>query len=343
MIRLKDIADKVQGTLIGDGLVTISGIASIEEAKAGDITFLVQKSFKKYLKQSQASAIIVGEDIDRDQLAGKSVIISKNPGLAYVKVAAMFQQETILEKGVSPRASVAASADVAPDATVCPFAFIGEKAIIGKNAIIHPFVHVGNGVTVGEDTVIHPHAVIYDRAFIGKRVIIHGGAVIGSDGFGYIWDGARHVKIPQIGIVEVEDDVEIGANVAIDRASLGKTVIGRGTKIDNLVQIAHNVSIGENSIIISQVGIAGSTTVGKNVILAGQVGVRDHVAIGDNVRAAGGTGITKDVPAGSLISGTPHMPHRDWLKLQTYIKNLPKLYDKMKRVEQKLRMEADSD
>ncbi len=343
MIRLEDIADKVQGTLVGDGLAAISGIASIEEAKEGDITFLIQRGFRKYLRESKASAVIVGEDIGRDELAGKSGIISKNPALAYVKVAAMFQPEIATEKGVSPKAYVAASAEVASDATICPFAFVGERATIGKSVTIHPFAHIGNGVTVGEETVIYPHAVIYDRTTIGKRVIIHGGAVLGSDGFGYIWDGSRHVKIPQIGTVEIGDDVEIGANVAIDRASLGKTVIMRGTKIDNLVQIAHNVSIGENSIIISQVGIAGSATIGKNVILAGQVGVRDHVSIGDNVKAAGGTGITKDVPAGVLISGTPHMPHRDWLKLQSYIKNLPKLYDKMKKVEKKLRMEADSD
>ena len=343
MIRLEEIAERIQGKLVGNGLAVISGIRSIEEAKEGDITFLIQKNFKKHLKDCKASAIIVGEDMSADELAGKNGIISNNPALAYVKVAAMFQPSISRAKGSSPAAFVAETADVAPDATIYPHAYIGEKAVIGKNAIIYPFVHIGNDVIVGEETVIYPHVVVYDRTVIGQRVIVHGGAVLGSDGFGYVWDGARHVKIPQIGIVEIEDDVEIGANVTIDRASLGKTVIKRGAKIDNLVQIAHNVSIGENSIIISQVGIAGSVTVGKNVILAGQVGVRDHVAIGDNVKAAGGTGITKDVPANSLISGNPHMPHRDWLKLQSYIKNLPKLYDRVKKTEKKLQTEADSD
>jgi UDP-3-O-[3-hydroxymyristoyl] glucosamine N-acyltransferase len=343
MISLQEIAEKIQGKLIGNGLTTISGIKSIEEANEGDITFLIQKSFKKYLKHSKASAIIVGEDIEPGEMDGKNGIISKNPALAYVRVAEMFLPKMSHEKGASPAAFIAANAEIAGDATIYPLAYIGEKAVIGKNATIFPFAHIGNGVTVGEETVIFPHVVVYDRTIIGKRVIVHGGAVLGSDGFGYIWDGQKHAKIPQVGVLEIEDDVEIGANVAIDRASLGKTVIKRGTKIDNLVQIGHNVSIGENSIIISQVGIAGSVSIGKNVILAGQVGVRDHVVIGDNVKAAGGTGITKDVPANSLISGTPHMPHRDWLKLQSYIKNLPKLYDKMKRVEKKLQMEADND
>jgi UDP-3-O-[3-hydroxymyristoyl] glucosamine N-acyltransferase len=343
MIRLIDVADRIQGKLIGNGLTAISGIKSIEEAKEGDIAFLIEKSYKKFLKDCKASALIIGEDISPDEMTGRNGIISKNPALAYVKVAEMFQPKTSREKGASPKAFIAQNAEIADDATIYPFAYIGEKSIIAKNAIIYPFAHIGNDVTVGEETVIYPHALIYDRTTIGKRVIVHGGAVLGSDGFGYVWDGAKHVKIPQIGIVEIEDDVEIGANATIDRASLGKTLIKRGTKIDNLVQVAHNVSIGENSIIISQVGIAGSVTIGKNVILAGQVGVRDHVTIGDNVRAAGGTGITKDVPAASLISGTPHMPHRDWLKLQSYIKNLPKLYNKMKKVEKKLHMEVDSD
>jgi UDP-3-O-[3-hydroxymyristoyl] glucosamine N-acyltransferase len=343
MIRLDEIAEKIQGKLIGNGHIAIIGIKSIEEANEGDITFLIQKSFKKYLKGSKASAIIVGEDIDPGEMAGKNGIVSKNPALAYIKVAEMFQAKFSRQEGASPAAFVAGNAEVADDATIYPYAYIGEKAVVGSGATIYPFAHIGNGVTVGEGAVVYPHAVIYDGTTIGKRVIVHGGAVLGSDGFGYIWDGSKHVKIPQIGILEIEDDVEIGANVTIDRAALGKTSIKRGTKIDNLVQIGHNVSIGENSIIISQVGVAGSVTIGKNVILAGQVGVRDHVTIGDNVKAAGGTGITKDVRADSVISGNPHMPHREWLKLQSYIKNLPKLYDKVKRVEKKLQMEADND
>lgn len=343
MIRLKEIAEKIQGNLIGNELTVISGMSSIQEAREGDITFLTHNSFKKYLKDCKASAIILGKDVDLEELEGKNIIIAGNPALAHAKAAELFYPRKSQEKGISPSAFIAKNSQIADDATVYPYVYVGEGATIGKNVIIYPFVHIGDDVTIGEETIIYPHAVLYDRITIGRRVIIHSGAVLGSDGFGYVWDGEKHVKIPQIGTVEIEDDVEIGANTTIDRASLGKTLIKKGAKIDNLVQVAHNVSIGENSIIVSQVGIAGSATIGKNVILAGKVGVRDHAVIGDNVKAAGGTGITKDVPANSLISGTPHMPHKEWLRLQSYLKNLPKLYDKMKKIEKKLQMEADND
>ncbi len=343
MISLKDIADKIEGDLKGDGFTTISGISGIEEAREGDITFLIHRSFEKYLKDCKASAIILGKDTDLQGLEGRNVIVTENPALAYVKVVDLFYPRKSRKKTTSPLAFIGENSQIAEDVTIYPYAYIGEKVVIEKNATIYPFVHIGSEVSVGEGTTIYPHAVIYDKTTIGKRVIIHGGAIIGSDGFGYVWDSKKHVKIPQIGIVEIEDDVEIGANVAIDRASLGKTLIKKGTKIDNLVQIAHNVTIGENTIIVSQVGVAGSVTIGKNVVLAGQVGVRDHVNIGDNVKAAGGTGITKDVPKNSLISGTPHLPHREWLKLQSYVKNLPKLYGKVKKIEKKLQMEADND
>ena len=185
--------------------------------------------------------------------------------------------------------------------------------------------------------------VVREDCQIGERVILQNGVVIGSDGFGYVWDGSKHVKIPQLGTVEIEDEVDIGANVTIDRASLGKTIIGKGTKIDNLVQIAHNVTVGENSIIVAQVGIAGSATIGNNVILAGQTGVRDHVTVGNNVKAGGRTGITKDVPDNTLIMGTPHMPFKEWAKLQGYFSLLPKLFAKVKNMEKKLLGETNDD
>ncbi len=343
MITLEDVAERIQGDLIGDGLVVISGISGIKEAKEGDITFIIDNSFKKYLKECKASAIILGKDINPDEFREHNIITTKNPVLAYAKVAEIFHSNISKEKGISPSAFVSETAQISSDAVIYPHAYIGKESTIGEGTVIYPFVHIGDGVTIGKETVIYPHAVIYDKVIIGKNVIIHSGTVIGSDGFGYIWDGERHVKIPQIGIVEIEDNVEIGANVTIDRASLGKTLIKKGTKIDNLVQIAHNVSIGENSIIVSQVGIAGSSTIGNNVVLAGQVGVRDHVVIGNNVKAAGGTGITKSVPENSLISGNPHMPHKEWLRFQGHLKNLPKLNKRIKTIEKKLQMEADND
>lgn len=340
MITLKDIAEKIGGRLTGDGNIAITRISGMNEAQEGDITFLSRKGFRKHIKDTKASAIIVGEDINPDDFSDKNLIIVKNPGLAYARAAQIFYKGYPEAKGISPLASVSKGAEVSETASIYPYVYIGEGAVVQSNAILYPFVHVGENAVIGKGTIMYPHVTVYDGVIIGKNVIIHSGAVLGSDGFGYVWDGSRHVKIPQLGIVEIEDEVEIGANATIDRASLGRTIIKKGTKIDNLVQIAHNVSIGENSIIVALVGIAGSSSVGNNVILAGRVGVKDHVSIGNNVVAAGGTGITKDVPDNALISGTPHMPHKEWLKLQGHLKNLPKLYERMKKIEKRLNLEA---
>jgi len=343
MITLKDIAEKTGGVLKGDGNVIIRRIMSMPEAQEGDITFLSQKGYMKYLKDTKASAVIVGNDVKADDYADKNLIIAKNPGIAYAKVAQMFHKGYPKGMGISPLAYVSKGAEISDTASIYPYVFVGEGSKICENVVLYPFVYVGEHVVIEDGTILYPHVTVYDDVKIGKRVIVHSGAVLGSDGFGYVWDGSKHIKIPQLGTVEIGDDVEIGANTTIDRASLGKTVIKRGSKIDNLVQIAHNVSIGENSIIVSLVGIAGSTSVGDNVILAGQVGVKDHIHIGNNVRAAGGTGITKDVPDNSIISGTPHMPHREWLKLQGYLKHLPKMYERIKKIEKRLNVEAQDD
>ncbi|MCX8109976.1 MAG: UDP-3-O-(3-hydroxymyristoyl)glucosamine N-acyltransferase [Syntrophorhabdaceae bacterium] len=335
MISLREICEIIDGELIGDGSIIISGISGIEEAKKGDITFLVQAGYERYIDTCQASAIIVSSAY-ADRFKDKNLIVVQNPQLAYIKVAGLFDLNKNKEPGISPLAIISKDAEIAPDAAISPFVYIGQGVKIGRGVWIHPFVYIGDGASIGEDTIIYPGVTIYNRTEIGKRVIIHGGSIIGADGFGYMWDGEGHRKIPQLGKVVIEDDVEIGANVTIDRASLDKTVIKKGTKIDNLVQIAHNVTIGENSIIVAQVGIAGSSKIGRNVVLAGQVGVRDHVVIGDNVRAGGQTGITKDVKAGSSVSGTPHMPHKEWLKLQAQLKRLPELFERMKKIEERL-------
>ena len=340
---MKDIATAVQGILIGDGEVPIAGVSSIKDAKAGDITFLTHRSYKKYLPSCRATAVMLGKDIETDTLRHMNIIVVDNPGLAYIKIAELFLGPAKNASGISPLAFVSTGAHVDKDASIAPYVYIGEGAVVKKGATLFPFVYIGDGSVVGEDTTIYPHVTIYKNTSIGRRVAIHGGTVIGSDGFGYIWDGKQHAKIPQLGSVEIEDDVEIGANVAIDRASLGKTIIKKGTKIDNLVQVAHNVSIGENSIIVAHVGIAGSATIGSNVVLAGQVGVKDHINVGSNVMAGGQTGITKDVPDNMLIMGTPHMPHREWMKLQNYLKKLPALFERIKKVERKLNLEENDD
>ena len=344
MITLKDIAAAVKGDLIGDGDIPIDGIAGIQNAVGGKISFLTYGSYLKFVPECKASALIIGRKIPlADIRAVKNLIVVDNPELAYISVATMFQESPVIKPGIHPTASISDTAVIAPDASVGAFACIEDNARIDDNVTIYPYVYVGRNVTIGESSILYPHVTVYRDTSIGRNVIIHANTVIAADGFGYTWDGAKHAKIPQIGSVVIEDDVEIGANTAIDRASLEKTVIGKGTKIDNLVQIAHNVTIGQNSIIVSQVGIAGSTRIGNNVVLAGQAGVRDHVTVGDRVMAGGGTGITKDVPAGSIIWGTPHMPHKDRIKLQIYIKKLPALFERIKQLEKKLSAEDTDD
>ena len=342
MITLKEIAEAINGRLLGDGNLPISGISSIKEAKEGEITFIADPVYKKYLEESRASAIILGDDLEASNLKTENIIYVINPSQAYVRVAQLFIKPRDMLKGVHSTAVISEGVHIGDGVVVSPYVFIGKGTMIKGNVILYPFVYIGENVQIGEGTTICPHVTVCDGAIIGKRVTIHGGAVIGSDGFGYIWDGKSHVKIPQLGIVEIGDDVEIGANTTIDKASLGKTVIRKGVKIDNLVQIAHNVSIGENSIVVSQVGIAGSAVIGRNVVLAGQVGVKDHAIVGDNVKAGGGTGITKNVPENSLIMGYPHLPHREWAKLQSYLKRLPKLFDKIRKIERKLGLEVEN-
>ncbi|HAR96616.1 MAG TPA: UDP-3-O-(3-hydroxymyristoyl)glucosamine N-acyltransferase [Deltaproteobacteria bacterium] len=341
MISLGEIAARVGGDLYGDGNQSISGVSGIREAAEGEITFVVSPPFLKYVSTSRAAAFIVGKGVSKDLFQGKAFIAVENPATASLAVIELFRDQPPASRGTSSLAFVGDGAVISERALVFPQTYIGTGAVIEADAIIYPFVYIGNRVHIGEGSVLYPNVTVYNGVTIGKRVTVHAGSVLGSDGFGYVWNGAEHAKIPQIGTLIIEDDVEIGSNTSIDRASLNSTVIGKGTKIDNLVQVGHNVSIGSNSIIVSQVGIAGSTSIGRNVILGGQVGVRDHVVVGDNVRAAGGTGITKDVPASATISGLPHMDHREWLRLQTYLKKLPDLADRLKKVEEQLHREAD--
>ncbi len=339
MVPLKRIVAVVSGGLTGEEDAPIYRIAAIKDAQAGDITFLTDLRYRKYLKECRASAIIVGEDAGVVEFGGQSIVTVKNPALAYIAVAELFSQKKPATPGISPLSCVAENTSISGEATIFPYVYVGSGSTVGKRSVVHPFVYIGEDVTIGEESVIHPNVTLYGGVKVGNRVVIHSGTVIGSDGFGYTWDGEKHAKIPQIGIVEIEDDVEIGANVTIDRAALGSTKIGRGSKIDNLVQIAHNVTVGEQSIIVAQVAIGGSAKIGRNVILAGQVAVRDHVVVGDFVKAGGQTGISDDVPAGSLIFGTPHMPHKQWMRLYGYWKRLPSLFQRMKQLEDRLQSE----
>jgi UDP-3-O-[3-hydroxymyristoyl] glucosamine N-acyltransferase len=331
---LESLAHDLGGRVSGDGSIVITGVGGIEEAKEGDITFVTSEKFIPLLKETKASAAVVPQEIPDVALP---LLIVPNPLLAIAKILTMFTQGPYVSGGVSDKAEVSPSAEVSEDATIHPFVSIGDGSQIASRVTIYPGASIGPQVRIGEDSVIYPNVTIYPRCVLGKRVIVHAGVVIGADGFGFVKDGEDNIRIPQVGIVEIEDDVEIGANCCLDRATFGKTLVKRGVKIDNLVQIAHNVQIGEHSIIVAQVGISGSTKLGKHVTLAGQVGLVDHIEIGDNVMVGAQSGITKDVPPNQIVLGSPHLPHRQFLRVAAVWTRLPELKKELdlllKRVE----------
>lgn len=320
MKKLKELAEFVGGTVIGDGEVEISGVASIDEAQPGEITFIANPKYLRKLSETRASAVIVSKEV---QTTDKPLICAANPQLAFVKILTLFLAKPYQPKGIDPSAWISPTARLGKDVTIYPHVYIGDRCRIGDRVVLYPGVYVGEDSVIGEDSVLHPNVSVYLGSVIGKRVILHGGVVIGADGFGFVKDGKTNVKIPQVGRVIIEDDVEIGANSTIDRAALGQTIIRRGVKIDNLVQVAHNVEIGEDSIIVAQVGIAGSTKIGKNVILAGQAAVVGHIEIGDNVQVGGQSGVSQSLPSNQAYSGSPAIPHREWLRMVTTLPKLP--------------------
>ncbi len=332
---LKSLAHEVGGRVKGDGSVPITGVAGIEEAKEGDITFVSSDKFLPKLKESKASAAIVSQEIADLSFP---LLIVPNPPLVMAKILTLFTQRPYSPGGVSQQAWVSPSARVGEEVTIYPFVYVGDEAQIASNVILYPGVYIGTQAKIGEGTVIYPNVSVYPRCVLGKRVIIHAGTVIGADGFRFVKDGEVNFKIPQVGIVEIEDDVEIGANCCLDRATFGKTLIKRGVKIDNLAQVAHNVRVGENSVIVGQVGISGSAKVGKNVTLAGQVGLVDHIEIGDNVIVGAQSGVTKDVPPHQVVLGSPHLPYRQFLKVASVWSRLPEMKKELdllrKRVEE---------
>lgn len=332
--RLSELAQFVGGTVTGDGEIEISGVASIDEARSGEITFIANPKYLRKLGETEASAVIVSEEV---RAADKPLICTANPHLAFVKILTLFFDRSYQPKGIDPNARASPSARLGKDLTIYPNVFIGDRCQIEDRVTLYPGVYVGEDSVIGEDSVLYPNVSVYSGSVIGKRVLLHSGVVIGADGFGFVKDGKRNVKIPQVGRVIIEDDVEVGANSTIDRAALGETVIRRGVKIDNLVQVAHNVKIGEDSIIVAQVGIAGSTKIGKNVILAGQAGVNDHIEIGDNVRVGGQSGVFHDLPSDQAFLGTPAIPRGEWLRAVMLFQKLPEMKKTLLRMEKRLK------
>lgn len=337
-IKLKKLADSVNGKLYGDGELEINGVAALNDAAQGTISFLSRSRDEGLLDQSGASAFVVPEGISHKN---RNCIEVKNPVLAFASITEMFYPAPA-PKGILPGSTVGKDVETGEGVTVYPHVYIEEGVRLGDRVTLYPGVYVGTDVVIGDDTVIYPNAVIMAGTQVGSRVIIHGGTVIGSDGFGYHWDGKAHRKIPQVGKVVIGDDVEIGANCAIDRAALSKTEIRKGAKIDNLVHIAHNCIIGENTLLAGQVGFAGSVEVGRGVMMAGQVGVSGHLKIGDGVIIGGRSGITKDIEAGAKVTGYPPLPHREWLRIQKTLEKLPEMSKQLKGVLEKIeKMESE--
>ena len=332
--KLGEVAELVGGELIGDSETVITGISGIKEAKEGDITFLANAKYAFLVKSTKASAIITSfDDIDSD----KPLIKSKNPSLIFTKVVGLFSPQNIKQpQGIHPTAVISSDVSIAKGVSIGAYAIIEEGASIDEGTIIYAGCYIGYQSQIGRDCLIYPHVSIREDTEIGNKVIIHSGAVIGSDGFGFDVVKGIQEKIPQIGKVVIKDDVEIGANVTIDRARFDKTIIGKGTKIDNLVQIAHNVVTGENCIILAQTGISGSTTLGEGVILAGQVGVVGHITIGNKAIVAAQAGVTKSVKSNEMVSGYPAKPHKDAKRVNACLQRLPDFYKKIKNLEEKI-------
>jgi UDP-3-O-[3-hydroxymyristoyl] glucosamine N-acyltransferase len=331
--KVLEIAEFLKAAVIGDKDVVIRDIKGIDEAVEGDLTFIANPRYRKKIESTRASAILVSPDTKKSP---KTLIVVDDPYASLAKLLAWFYPREEAAEGISSLAFIEKGASVAEDAVIYPFVSVGSKARIESGAVLHPGVAVGREAVIGEKSVLYPNVTVYPGCLIGKRVILHAGVVVGSDGFGYANPGRENLKVPQVGIVQIDDDVEVGANTTIDRGTLGKTWIKRGVKIDNQVQIAHNVVIGENSIIVSMVGISGSTKLGRSVVLGGQAGLVGHITLGDGVMVAARSGVVKDVPSGQIVSGAPAVPHGEWLRIQAVISKLPEMRSTMLSLSKKI-------
>ena len=329
-----EIAKHLEGEVLGDPAIQLKGFAPADRAQPSDLTFAENENYFVRADQSAAAAIII--DGAFASTHNKTLIRVANARVAFARVLPLFFPEPVFPPGAHPTAIVPASAQVHPTAHVGPYCILGERVRIGPRCVLQGGDHVGAGCQLAEAVYLFPNVTLYPGTEIGNRVRIHSGTVIGSDGFGYVLEGGVHMKVPQIGSVIIRDDVEIGANVTVDRGALGPTIIGRGTKIDNLVQIGHNVTIGEHCLIVSQVGIAGSTRVGNYVILAGQAGLAGHLKIGNRVSVAAQSGVMHNIPDGEKWLWTPAQPDRQAKRQMIALHQLPELLRRVAELERKL-------
>ena len=333
-VKLGDLAAQLGCQLEGDGEIDVARVAAIENAGPGDITFLANAKYASALAATRASAIITSSN---GVAAPCAVLRTANPYLAFARATSLLNPEERPQPGVHHLALVAPDAVLEEGVSVGPYAVIGSRAQVGARTIIHAHVVIGAAARLGPDCLLHARVSIRERVVVGARCVFQDGAVIGSDGFGFAHrDDGTHEKIPQVATVVIEDDVEVGANSTIDRPAVGETRVKAGTKIDNLVQIAHGVVVGSNSLLAAQVGIAGSTVIGNDVMLGGQVGVTGHVTVGDRVKASAKTGVTGNVPADAFITGYPHMNNLDWRKAYAVFRRLPEMRKQIAELERRL-------
>ena len=334
---LYEIVELTGGELFGDGELKIRGLNRLDMAREGDLCFAVEPHLEE-AETCAASAVIIPNYVENFP---KPAIKVDEPKAAFAKLLEIFIPKVDIPKGVSDKAFIGKNVEIDEDAKIMPFAYIGDGAKIGRGAVIYPHTYIGHYATIGADTVIYSGVTVREHCKIGNRCVIHSSTVIGSDGFGFTTAKGVHTKVPQVGNVIVEDDVEIGANVGIDRAAMGSTIIGHGTKIDNLVHIAHNCKIGANCLIVAQTGISGSTTVGDNVTFGGQTGTVGHITIGGNSIYAARSGITKNMPENFFGAGFPIQTHAEWLRMQASIHKIPELLKRISKLENKLKRKEE--
>ena len=341
-LSLDELARHIGAEVRGDGARRVRGVAGLAEAGPEEVAFFANPRYRGELKRTRAAAVILGED--EAPLAPESAarLVAPQPYVAFAKASALFHPQERPAPGAHPTAQVAAGAEIDPTAAVGAGCIVGRGARIGPRTILHPGSAVLDEARIGADCVLWTGAVVRERCVLGDRVVLQPNAVVGSDGFGFAFDlqgdggGPVHRKVPQAGIARIEDDVELGACTCVDRATLGETVVGRGTKVDNLVQIGHNVRIGPLSLIVAQVGISGSTEIGSGVVLAGQVGIVGHVKIGDGARIGAQAGVPNDVPEGATYTGYPAMPHREWLRTMAALPRVPDLVKQVRKLEARI-------
>jgi UDP-3-O-[3-hydroxymyristoyl] glucosamine N-acyltransferase len=341
-MKLREIAQRLGCTVEGDPEVQITGVAGIEDAQPGQLTFLSNRRYRISAAKTRASAIIVGR---KEELLPMAMLRADDPYLAFAHAIELFYQAPRYEPGIHPSAVVSKTAKLASDAHIGPFCFVDDDVVIGRNAVLHSFVSIYRGARIGENFFAHSHTVVREHCEIGDRVILQNGAVVGTDGFGFAREkNGRWHKMQQMGPAIIEDDVEIQANSAIDRATVGETRIARGAKIDNLVQVGHACKVGEDTLLCGQVGLAGSSTIGNRCIMAGQSAAAGHLFIGDGAVLTAQSAVSHDVPAGAIYSGSPGFENKEWLRATGVFHRLPELQREVRALEKevaRLRTELD--